>query len=203
MVATINFDAIYQGDDWSKTIQVQSLEGDVVDLSGVAFRMQFRSPYSRILYLTLTLGNGIELNSNSLITLTLTEDQTRTFAMRSVLYDLELTWPNGMRTTVFRGQAQVQPDITLSDVILDIDYLADFSDPVNSIYGFLFNSLGFAPVPPDPSTAPFADFSDENNSQYAFLFNFSGVVPTSDPDSPMFDFTEIDNSGYIAILSPV
>jgi len=174
MVATINFDPIYQGDDWSKTIQIQSLEGDVIDLSGVDFRLQFRSPYSRILYQTLTLGNGITLSGNSLITLVLTEEQTLSFMMRSVIYDLELTWPSGIRTTVFKGEAQVQQQITLPDVILDIDYIADFSDPVNSMYGFLFNlGIGYSSPPPDPGTIPLADFTDPDNSGYIAILSLA------------------------------
>jgi len=168
----------------------------------VDFRLQFRSPYSRILYQTLTLGNGITLSGNSLITLVLTEEQTLSFVMRSVLYDLELTWPNGIRTTVFKGEAAVQQQTTLPDLILDIDYIADFSDPVNSMYGFIFSlGVGYTTPPPGLGTIPFADFNDENNSQYGFLFNLSGVLPSVDPDVPFADFSDPNNSGLIAVLS--
>lgn len=75
---------------------------------------------------------------------------------------------------------------------------ADFSSALNSQYAFLFNMAGFTP---DLGQIPIADFSESDNSQYAFLFNFAGLQgPEPTPNLTMLDFTNVENSGYIAFV---
>lgn len=100
------------------TLQVDVLwsqsNGTPVNLTGYTARMQVRpQPGDGAPILDLTSGSGITLGGSAgTIAATAPPATTRTFAPGEYVYDLELTSPTGVVTTIIAGQFVVYADVT-------------------------------------------------------------------------------------------
>lgn len=164
MPAQINFPPITQGDTWSKSLLLQDQGNAPLNLTGCIAHMQFRSQYYGVIYADISTGQGgITINGPAgTLTLTLTADQTRALLMRNLIWDLDITWPDGQRNTIISGTVTVTFEVTIPNYAL----IFDFSDPDNSggIALLLAGFLGLA------YSEYSLDFTQTDNSGYIALF---------------------------------
>ena len=101
--------AIYQGDDYSAVVTVANGNGLPPDLTGYTAKAQIRSgPADTNPDVIAELGVAIDVDT---ITLTMPATDTATLNGR-YQWDLELTSPLGLKTTILAGAAIATGEVT-------------------------------------------------------------------------------------------
>lgn len=103
--------AIYQGDDWAAMVSVLNSDGSIPDLTGYTAQAQIRqgpADQSWVIQAEL-LCVVVPLNQ---ISLSLTSAQTTLLTEPQYQWDLQLTAPDGLITTIMAGQVQVAAEVT-------------------------------------------------------------------------------------------
>ena len=98
-----------QGTDFSATIDVTDIDGQVFDLSGYTVAAQMRKNYASTTAITFGASQS---GATGQITLTLTSAQTVDIIPGRYLYDVEMTSLGGDITRVVEGVVTVTPGIT-------------------------------------------------------------------------------------------
>ena len=102
---------IYQGDDWGAFVTVLDAAGMNKDLTGYTAVAQVRRQVADkdpliVAELTIAIQTAAPQ-----ISLSLTHDQTAPLS-ESYVWDLELTAPDGIVTTILAGAVRVIPEVT-------------------------------------------------------------------------------------------
>ena len=200
MVAQINFPPITQGDTWVKTFQLQDADGNILNLTGCKFHLQFKSNPFNVLYADLSTNNGkISVDTTTgIVTLKMMPEDTAALKMRSMKYDLDLTWPNGQNDTVLSGKTQIILQVTES-IVPPYLFMMDLTD-IDQVSNFLIlaaeNSITSEGIPEPEGPVNF-DFTDIENSGYFAALVFGKASTAVIGTGPILDFTNIDNSSNI------
>lgn len=105
---------INQGDTWNVTIIWTDSEGEPVDLSGVTGAMQLRRFFGYPVLLDITTENGrMEIvGPEGRIEISVDNDTMAAIKLSAGVFDLKLTYPDGVRTTLMRGEYQLRYEVT-------------------------------------------------------------------------------------------
>jgi len=98
-----------QGTDFSATIDVTDIDGEVFDLSGYTVAAQMRKNYASTTAITFSAA---QTGATGQITLALNSAQTVDIVPGRYLYDVEMTSLGGDITRVVEGVVTVTPGIT-------------------------------------------------------------------------------------------
>jgi len=101
---------IDQGADFSSTITVTDLDGDIVDLTGYTGAGQIRKHYTSETAVDLTIGFSQD-RSDGILTIALDSATTASMEAGRYVYDVEIT-TNGNVTRLAEGIATVTPQVT-------------------------------------------------------------------------------------------
>lgn len=101
--------SVYRGDTYTHVFTVAP-DGTAQNLTGYTVRGQVRSALDGTLVATptVTISNATE----GQITFSLSDAQTAAFTLSTMVYDVEVTSPSGVVTTVARGQIRMHKDAT-------------------------------------------------------------------------------------------
>jgi hypothetical protein len=116
--ATYQITDIEQGADWSMILNIQAIDGSVVNLSSCSLKMQVRSgsvdSNVTILANLTTSNGGITFLSalNGQIKISLTASQTANIPASNYYYDLFITDSSSRVTRALEGGLLVQPRYT-------------------------------------------------------------------------------------------
>jgi hypothetical protein len=106
---------IIQGQTFSRALVWKDGDGEPIDLTGYAARMQIRrSKASPDVLFELTTGNGrIAIDGAAgKVTLTITADESAAFTWRRGVYDLELEASDGVVRRLLEGAVEVNREVT-------------------------------------------------------------------------------------------
>lgn len=106
---------IEQGATFVQPLVWKDSNGDPVDLTSYAARMQFRSSISSstVLFSATTANGRIALGGAlGTITITIDADDTAAFGFVSAVYDLELESASGFVTRLLEGGVEVSKEVT-------------------------------------------------------------------------------------------
>lgn len=105
---------INQGDTWNVTIIWTDSEDEPVDLSGVTGAMQLRRFFDYPVLLDITTENGrMEIvGPEGRIEISVDNDTMAAIKVSAGVFDLKLTYPDGVRTTLMRGEWQLKYEVT-------------------------------------------------------------------------------------------
>ena len=102
--------AIYQGDDYAATVTVSNPDGTAANLAGYVAEAQIRAVLGDTSASPVaSLACAI---SGSVVSLSLTHDQTKAFTSAGYVWDLQLISPSGWITTILAGQVWVTLEVT-------------------------------------------------------------------------------------------
>jgi|GEM_PF-2086411 len=105
---------INQGDTWNVTIIWTDSEDEPVDLSGVTGAMQLRRFFGYPVLLDITTENGrMEIvGPEGRIEISVDNDTMSAIKISAGVFDLKLTYPDGVRSTLMRGEWQLKYEVT-------------------------------------------------------------------------------------------
>lgn len=99
---------VYEADTMKRTIRLTNkTNGQPVDLTGAAIKMEIRTPDLQTVLLTIATGNGATVSGNSIII-----QKDITIAAGEYVYDLQ-TIKDGVTTTYLKGAFFVTRNVTL------------------------------------------------------------------------------------------
>src|SRR4051812_8305390 len=105
--------SIYQGDDWSSSVQVSNPDGTPADLTGYSAKSQIRTDVadnaSTVAAEILTV---ISNATGGEISMSLSNTVTKTLSGGRYKWDIQITSPLGIVTTILTGDAIVASEIT-------------------------------------------------------------------------------------------
>lgn len=100
---------IDQGSDFTSDFLMQDNLGDVINLTGYSANAQIRKWYTS----TNSVSFSTAVNTTtSIVTLSLTANQTANIVSGRYVYDVELTDTNGIKSRVVEGYVTVTPEVT-------------------------------------------------------------------------------------------
>ena len=99
-----------QGSDFSSTITVEDVNGNITNLSGYTARAQVRRTYNSVTAYSMTAT----IASAGAGQIGISLDSTTTSAMKPgrYVYDVEMISSGGVVTRVVEGQVEVMPRVT-------------------------------------------------------------------------------------------
>jgi hypothetical protein len=107
--------SIYQGDDWTAIVTVLNEDGTPADISTFTAKAQIRrsiadsDPVVVVEITTVVASPLVNLSIPHTVTATLSG---------SYVWDLQLTGPSGGITTILKGRAKVEPEVTRATSIV-------------------------------------------------------------------------------------
>lgn len=112
MAQTHNTSAV-QGDTHSVLTRYVDSNGAAINLSGYSAKLQVKETYDGTALVTLTQLAGLAIDGAAgTITITFTAAQTGALAVGIYLYDLQITSPGGVVTTLIEGRFSILPQVT-------------------------------------------------------------------------------------------
>lgn len=112
MAETYNFE-IDQGSTFTLPLTWNDAEGDPINLTGFAARMEVRSPNLVDVFDEFTDGSGITLGgATGTIDVLFESSDTSDYTWRNGVYDIKMTDPASVVTRIMQGAITVDPDVT-------------------------------------------------------------------------------------------
>ena len=99
-----------QGADFSALIDIADSTGNILNLTGYTVAGQVRKNYDSTAY--TQFGATVSNATGGVITILLTDTQTRSMTAGRYVYDVEITSSGGEVTRVLEGQVEVTPEVT-------------------------------------------------------------------------------------------
>jgi hypothetical protein len=105
---------IEQGATFRMKLRWKDSEGEAVDFTGYAARMQIRQfVQSDEVLLSLNTGNGgISFDNDGFINVLATAEQTEEIADLAGVYDLEMVSADNTVTRLIEGKVRISPEVT-------------------------------------------------------------------------------------------
>jgi hypothetical protein len=109
--------SLYQGDDWASLITVNNCDGSPFDLTNYTAQGQIRQgPADQNWWISATFTCAIvpvqSGQTPNQISISLTNAQTALLRNLNYVWDLQVTSPDGIITTVVGGTVSVTPEVT-------------------------------------------------------------------------------------------
>jgi hypothetical protein len=102
---------IYQGDDWAAMVTVKNADGTDADLTGYTAQSQIRTgPADQVWEISAEITCAVVPPNQ--ISLSLTSAQTGQLEQPNYCWDLQITSPANIITTILAGNVTVQPEVT-------------------------------------------------------------------------------------------
>jgi hypothetical protein len=101
---------IFQGDDWASMVTVLNCDGSPPDLTGYTAQAQIRSGPADLAPVAAEMTTTVVLPN--LVSLYVPSDSTRQLRALYYGWDLQLTSPAGMITTILAGSVTVTQEVT-------------------------------------------------------------------------------------------
>jgi hypothetical protein len=103
--------AIYQGDDWAATVAVNNCDGTTADLTGYTAQAQIRTGIAdQTAAVAAQLLCAVAPPNE--ISISLTSAQTTLLTQPVYRWDLQITSPTGIITTILAGAVNMQFEVT-------------------------------------------------------------------------------------------
>lgn len=102
---------IYQGDDWAALVNVTNSDGTPADLTGYTAQAQFRTGIADQTWLVSAALQCVIVLPNQ-ISLSLTSAQTTLLTEPVYCWDLQVTSPDGIVTTLMAGNVNMLFEVT-------------------------------------------------------------------------------------------
>lgn len=103
---------IDQGSDFSATITVEDIDGNIVNVSGYTVEGKIKKNYESLTSVQFGVTSPIT-STDGTIEITLTDTQTKAMEAGRYVYDVEIISSGGVTTRVLEGQVEVTPGVTL------------------------------------------------------------------------------------------
>ena len=105
---------IQQGDTFAEQLDLRGADGLPIDLTGATARMQLRPyPSSPTVVIELSTVNGrLSIQPAGVIIMMLTASDTALLQPGAGVYDMKLTYANGIVDTIIEGRYVIDPQVT-------------------------------------------------------------------------------------------